>query len=87
MDLWLDVCVLSCSVMSPHCDPTNYSPPEAFVHGIFQARILEWVLLFPIPGDLPDPDIEPGLNLHLSHFLHRQAAFLPLLHLGRPVVV
>ena len=27
------------------------------IHGIFQARILEWVA-FPTPGDLPDPGIE-----------------------------
>ena len=25
------------------CDPMNCSPPGSFVHGIFQARILEWV--------------------------------------------
>ena len=30
-------------------------------HGIFQARILEWVAIsFPSPGDLPNPGIEPG---------------------------
>ena len=29
------------------------------VHGILQARILEWVA-FPSPGDLPNPEIEPG---------------------------
>ena len=29
------------------------------VHGILQARILEWVA-FPSPGDLPNPGIEPG---------------------------
>ena len=28
------------------------------VHGILQARILEWVV-FPSPGDLPNPGIEP----------------------------
>ena len=28
------------------------------IHGIFQARILEWVA-FPAPGDPPDPRIEP----------------------------
>ena len=28
-------------------------------HGIFQARILEWVV-FSFSGDLPDPGIEPG---------------------------
>ena len=24
------------------CDPMNYSPPGFSVHGIFQARVLEW---------------------------------------------
>ena len=28
------------------------------LHGILQARILEWVA-FPSPGDLPNPRIEP----------------------------
>jgi len=40
------------------CDPMDYT-----VHGILQARILEWVA-FPFsrgsPGDLSDPGIEPG---------------------------
>ena len=35
------------------------SLPGSFVHGILQARILEWVA-FPPPGDLPHPGIEPG---------------------------
>ena len=30
----------------------------SFVHGILQSRILEWVAV-PLPGDLPDPGIEP----------------------------
>jgi len=34
-------------------------PPGSSVHGILQARILEWVAI-PSPGDLPDPGIEPG---------------------------
>ena len=29
------------------------------MHGIYQARVLEW-LLFPSPGNLPNPGIEPG---------------------------
>ena len=34
------------------------SPPgSSLVHGIFQARILEW-LPFPAVGDLPHPGIE-----------------------------
>ena len=24
-------------------DPMDYSPPDSSVHGIFQARVLEWV--------------------------------------------
>ena len=24
------------------CDPMNYSPPGSAIHGIFQARVLEW---------------------------------------------
>ena len=27
------------------CDPMDYSPPGSSVHGIFQARILEWVAI------------------------------------------
>ena len=35
------------------CNPMDYT-----VHGILQARILEWVA-FPFPGDLPNPGIKP----------------------------
>ena len=35
------------------------SLPGSTVHGISQARILEWVA-FPFPGDLPNPGIEPA---------------------------
>ena len=41
------------------CDPMDCSPPGSSVHGIFQARILEWVAI-PFSRDLPDPGIEPG---------------------------
>ena len=27
------------------CDPMEYSPPGPSMHGIFQARILEWVVI------------------------------------------
>ena len=33
------------------CDPRDCSPPSFSVHGILQARILEWVAIFS-PGDL-----------------------------------
>ena len=38
-------------------NPTDCSPPGSSVHGILQARILEWIAI-PSPGDLPDPAIE-----------------------------
>ncbi|KAM7226499.1 hypothetical protein CapIbe_022644, partial [Capra ibex] len=28
------------------CDPMDCSPPDSSVHGISQARILEWVAIF-----------------------------------------
>ena len=40
------------------CDPMDCNPPGFSLHGISQARILEWVP-FPPPADLPDPRIEP----------------------------
>ena len=40
------------------CDPMDYCPPGFSVHGILQARILEWDAC-PNPGDLPNPGIEP----------------------------
>ena len=46
----------SCPIL---CDPVDYSLPGSSVHGIFQAKILEWVAMCPPPGDLPYPGIEP----------------------------
>ena len=40
------------------CDPMDCSPPGSSVHGILQARILEW-LPCPPPGGLPNPGIQP----------------------------
>ena len=39
------------------CDPMDCSPLGSSVHGILQARILEWVAI-PSPQDLPDPGIK-----------------------------
>ena len=40
------------------CDPMVCSPPGFPVHGIFQARILEWVPI-PFSGGSSNPGIEP----------------------------
>ena len=39
------------------CNSRDCDPPSSSVHEILQVRILEWV--FPSPGDLPNPGIEP----------------------------
>ena len=41
------------------CDPMNCIPPGSPVHGLLQARILEWVAI-PSPRDLSDPEIGLG---------------------------
>ena len=44
------------------CDSMDCTPPGSSVHGILQAKMLEWVA-FPSPGDLP----YLGINLGLLH--------------------
>ena len=56
--------------------PGTCSPSGSSVHGILQARTLEW-LPFPSPGDLPNPGIEPG-------FPAAQANFSPSEPPGKP---
>ena len=58
-------------------DPMDYSPPDSSVHGILQARILEWVAMPSSRMDLPYPGVKPG-----SPAL--QAGSLPLSYLRRP---
>ena len=41
----LKVKVISLSRIQLFCDPLDCSPPGSSIHGIFQARILEWVAI------------------------------------------
>ena len=50
---------VSRSVVLTLCDPMDCSPPGSSVHGILQARILEWVAI-PFRRWSPNPGIEPG---------------------------
>ena len=43
-------------------NPLDCSLPESSVHGIPQARILEWVA-FPFSRNLPNPGIKPGSSV------------------------
>ena len=72
------VCVCACSVPQSRptrCDPMDCSPPGSSVHGILQARILEWVAMPFSSG--PSRPWESNLGL-----LHWQEDSLPLRHLG-----
>ena len=47
------------------CHPMDCNQAGSYVHGILQARILEWVAV-PSPGDLPDPGNGPAFKLVTS---------------------
>ena len=63
IQLYIGVCVCVCahshSVMSDSCDPMDCSPPGSSVHGILQARILEWVLISSSRGSSRPRDQTP----------------------------
>ena len=56
------------------CSPTGSS-----VHGVLQARVVEWGAIFLLQGILPTQ----GSNPHLLHLLHRQVGPLPLAPPGK----
>ena len=55
----MKVKVLVAQLCPTLCDSMDCLLPDSSVHGILQARILEWVAPVPLPGDLPDPGIKP----------------------------
>ena len=59
---------------------TDCSPPNSSVHGILQARTLEWVDIFL----LQEIFLTQGPSPRLLHLLHWQAASLPLVPPGKP---
>ena len=52
----IHICAQSCLTL---CDPVDRSLTGFSVHGILQARILEWAAR-PSSGDLSDPGIKPA---------------------------
>ena len=62
--------VQSCPTL---CDPVNCSLPSSSLHGIFQARILKWVVISFSRSSRTRPGLNPGLPhcrqtlYHLSH--------------------
>ena len=53
------VCAQSCLTL---CNPKDCSPQGSSVHGILQARIVEWPVKYPSPGDL-----SPKTHTHVPY--------------------
>ena len=92
---------LSRQVVSNSCDPMDWRPPGSSVHGLLQARRLEWAAIslhFPSPGDPPEQGIEPGspalarqmiyrLSYEGSHLYHPPNLQTWCIPQGRPSLV
>ena len=61
------------------CDPMDCSPPGSSVHGILQAKILEWVVMPSSRGSF-----QPRDRTFISCLLHLQVGSLPLAPPGKP---
>ena len=60
-------------------DPTDCSPPDSSVHGILQARILEWVAMTASRGSSRPRD----RTCYLLGLVHWQAGSSPLAPPGK----
>ena len=59
------VCVLVAQSYPTLCDPMDCSPPGSFVHGILQARILEWVSIYLLEkGEREEPTFKKLRSWH-----------------------
>ena len=72
----------ACMLSRIQLNPTDCSLPGSSVHGIFLARILEWVAISSSRQSSPPRDWT-----WTSGLLHWQADFLPLSHLGLLIVL
>ena len=63
------------------CDPMGCSPPGSSLHGVLQARILEWVATYSLRVS-SRPRIKPA---SLTCLLNWQAGSLPLALPGKPM--
>ena len=72
IQLW-KVKVLVAPLCSALWDPLDCSPPGSSIHGILQARTLEWVAIA-FSRDLPDPGTKPGSPALQADHLHHQGS-------------
>ena len=62
----MHACMLGCFSCPTHCDPVGCSPSASSVHGILQARILEWVAMSSSGGS-SQSRAQTLFCLHLLH--------------------
>ena len=65
------------------CDFMDFSLPGSSVHGVFQARILEWIA---VSSSRESPPAQ-GLNSNLLYLLHRKQILYLLSHQGSPHII
>ena len=84
--LFQGMCVHARSLQSclTLCSPMDCSPPGSSLHGILQARVLEWVAMPPSRGSSQLKDSTP--ISYVSYVsLYRQESSLPLASPGKPL--
>ena len=69
--------MLSHSVMSDLCNPMDCSLPGSSVHGVLQARILEWVAISSSEY-LSDPGIKPTSLVSAGRFFTTELPEKPI---------
>ena len=79
----LRACVHAMSLQSclTFCDPTDHRLARSSVHGVLQARILEWAILPSSRGSSP-----PRNKIHISCLLHWQVGSSRLAPPGKPIL-
>ena len=66
------------------CDPMGYSPPDSCIHGIVQARILEWLAISFSRGSSETQGSNPGLPHCKQTLYHQSHPGLPFSTSKRP---
>ena len=70
---------MSCPTL---CDPLDYSLLASSVHGVFQAKILDWVAIFLLQGIFPTQRLNPQSPVSSA----LQVDYLPIEILGSPAI-
>ena len=72
------VCVLVAQACPTLCNPTDCNPPDSSVHGILQARILEWIAI-PFSGVSSQPRDWTRVSCIASRFFTSEPPGKPII--------